>query len=301
MKRFVSKVAPLFVGLSLLGVACGGSSGGSLGPGPTGSASPGASPSVPPTGSQEPSETPSSNPSSSPSQSPSPQPDFTFEVWFLSSGHLFVTHRTEPFVPAVAGLALQALGVGPTSVEAGAGVSSAIPDGVAGRVSDLSGGTATVDLDPAFFEGNADTLRQREAQVVYTLSQYATISKVTFTSNGSAVDDGSWTRSDFEDLLPAILAESPLIGDRVSSPVTVSGTANVFEATVSLRILDENGDEIARTFTTATCGTGCRGDYSVAVAYSVDHEQAGTIEVFESSAQDGSMINVVDIPVTLTP
>ena len=102
-------------------------------------------------------------------------------------------------------------------------------------------------------------------------------------------------------MLPAILVESPIIGARVSSPVTVSGTANVFEATVSLRILDENGNEIARTFTTATCGTGCRGDYSVSIPFNVDRQQRGTIEVFESSAKDGSPINLVRIPVTLMP
>ena len=70
---------------------------------------------------------------------------------------------------------------------------------------------------------------------------------------------------------------------------------------MSLRILDENGKVVANTFTTATCGTGCRGDYSVSVHYSVDHQQDGTVEVYESSAKDGSAINVVDIPVTLTP
>ena len=80
-----------------------------------------------------------------------------------------------------------------------------------------------------------------------------------------------------------------------------AGTANVFEATVSLRILDAGGKEIARTFTTATCGSGCRGDYSVSVPYRVDRPQAGTIVVFESSAKDGRPIHVVRVPVTLTP
>ncbi len=94
--------------------------------------------------------------------------------------------------------------------------------------------------------------------------------------------------------------ETPIIGQRVSSPIVVSGTADVFEATVSLRVLDKSGTEIARTFTQATCGTGCRGDYSVSVSYRIDHEQPGTVEVFESSAKDGSAVNVVRIPVTLT-
>ncbi len=63
------------------------------------------------------------------------------------------------------------------------------------------------------------------------------------------------------------------------------GTHAVLEATVSVRILDSAGHEIARTFTNATCGTGCRGGYSVTVPYSVPRTQPGTIVVFESSAR----------------
>jgi hypothetical protein len=55
------------------------------------------------------------------------------------------------------------------------------------------------------------------------------------------------------------------------------------------------------TFTMATCGTGCRGDFDTDVPFSVDRKQPGTVEVFEVSAMDGSMINVVEIPVTLLP
>ena len=87
----------------------------------------------------------------------------------------------------------------------------------------------------------------------------------------------------------------------MSSPVTVSGTADVFEAMVSVRVLDSTGNQIARTFTTASCGTGCRGGYSVTVSYSVPRAQPGTIEVFESSAKDGQPVNVQLIPVTLAP
>ena len=58
---------------------------------------------------------------------------------------------------------------------------------------------------------------------------------------------------------------------------------------------------IAQAFTTAACGTGCRGDFSTQVEVPVDAEQPGTIQVFESSARDGSMTNTVEIPVTLAP
>ncbi len=101
--------------------------------------------------------------------------------------------------------------------------------------------------------------------------------------------------------LPAITVQSPVIGAQVTSPVTVSGTADVFEAVVSVRILDSAGHEIARTFTTASCGTGCRGDYSVTVSYSVPRTEPGTIEVFESSAKNGLPVNVQLIPVTMAP
>jgi hypothetical protein len=100
---------------------------------------------------------------------------------------------------------------------------------------------------------------------------------------------------------PAITVQSPASGARVTSPVTVSGTADVFEGVVSVRILDSAGHEIARTFTQASCGTGCRGDYSVAVKYTVSAAEPGTIEVFESSAKDGSPVNVQRIRVTLAP
>lgn len=145
----------------------------------------------------------------------------------------------------------------------------------------ISGGVATVNLPSAFYAGGRDP------------------AKVGFQRGGEALG-APLGRADYADLLPVILVSSPLIGQRVSSPITVAGTANVYEATVSVRILDATGAEIATTFTTATCGSGCRGDYSVAVSYRVPREQRATIQVHEVSADNGSRIHVVDIPVTLT-
>ena len=88
----------------------------------------------------------------------------------------------------------------------------------------------------------------------------------------------------------------------MSDPSTVvSGTANTFEANVRIRLLGENGEILVDTFTTATCGTGCRGDYSKKIKFQLDREQSGTLQVFEESAQDGSPINMVEIPVRLVP
>ena len=300
MKRLTSVV----LGLGLLAAACGAGSG-SLGPAP--SASPSASPSPSVT-------TPSPTAPSAPSPTPSPTGrPFTFEVWFADQDvHLFVSYRTEPFVQGVARLAITGLLDGPTDAELAAGISSAIPPGTALRDISIDGtGLLTVDLSSEFEAPSGSAAEMmRLAEVVYTGSQFNTVTGVNFRIEGEPITafashgivlDHPQTRDDFESLLPAILVDSPSIGQTVSSPVTVSGTANVFEATVSLRILDGAGNEIAHTFTTATCGTGCRGDYSVSIAYSVGTEQPGVIEVFESSAQDGSPINVVRIPVKLAP
>jgi hypothetical protein len=51
----------------------------------------------------------------------------------------------------------------------------------------------------------------------------------------------------------------------------------------------------------ATCGTGCRGTFDTDVSFSVDRKQPGMIQVYEVSAKDGSMIHVIEIPVTLLP
>lgn len=100
---------------------------------------------------------------------------------------------------------------------------------------------------------------------------------------------------------PAIVVRTPQPRDELLSPVTIAGTADVFEATVSIRILDANGGELAATFTTATCGSGCRGTFSEEVFFFTEDRQEGTIEVFESSAEDGSPLHLVSVPVVLVP
>ena len=288
----MKRLSIMIVAAGLLASGCASKGAGSLGPAPTGR----------PTESTPTATTPS--PTVSSTESPTPTPSgktVTFEVWFNFGDRLFVTERTVPFTVAVGQASLDALIAGPTAEEAKAAVSTSIPDGIRPDITALANGIATVDWNVSGIDFNADAGRRIQAQIVYTLTQYSTIQTVRFTEDGVSVSDKAFARKDFEDLLPAILVDSPIVGEQVSNPVTISGTANVFEAQVSVRILDENGNEIARTFTLATCGTGCRGDYSVSVSYSVDHEQAGTIEVLDYSAKDGSPENVMSIPVILTP
>jgi hypothetical protein len=242
----------------------------------------------------------SSPPPGEPPPPTAPQPSgsggtSSYEVWFVRDGKLFSAGRTGEATQAVATRALQAVGAGPSSAESGAGVKSAIVGGPQLALKGISNGIATVDTPAGFRSGAAAERRVREAQVVYTLTQYPTIRRVLFSGTTTPV-----SRKDFEDLVPPITVASPAIGQKVSSPLRISGTADTFEATVSMRILDAHGNELAKGFTTATCGSGCRGDYTTSLRYSAPADEPGVVEVYEDSAENGQRIHVVDVPVTLT-
>src|SRR5205807_10085752 len=136
----------------------------------------------------------------------------------------------------------------------------------------IANGTARVSLS-----SHAESDPLSDAQVVYTLSQFPTVRRVIV--NGQ--EGGPLSRTDLASQLPPIVVAMPAIGETISNPVTISGTADVFEGTVSIRILDQAGRRIANTFATATCGSGCRGTYSKSVSYSVSATQRGIIVVFE--------------------
>jgi hypothetical protein len=232
----------------------------------------------------------------------------TYEVWFNYDGYLFVTHRTEPFLPAVGAVAVEAVLEGPTNAEGAAGLNSPITPGTDLRSLRIDDGVATVDLSEEFTSEETPAIAVGSlSQIVYTLTQFDSIDGVLFQVDGIPITnfggyeiDGPQRRADFADQLPFILVQSPAIGQSVSSPIHISGTANVFEAVVSIAILDQQGRTVASTFTMATCGTGCRGKYSTDVRYDVPATQPGVVRVYEVSAMDGSPNHVVDIPVTLT-
>ncbi len=95
--------------------------------------------------------------------------------------------------------------------------------------------------------------------------------------------------------------KTPQPEDEIASPVTVSGTADVFEGVVSIRILDAEGQELAAMATQASCGTGCRGRFSATLAFVTQERQAGLVQVFEANAEGGPPASLVEIPVTLVP
>jgi Sporulation and spore germination/Immunoglobulin-like domain of bacterial spore germination len=245
-------------------------------------------------------------------QTEPPASTVTFQVWFANDEGLFVSHRTGPATPRVGTAALEALLEGPDSFEEGYGLRTAIPDGTQLLGLSINDGIARVDLTSEFETGGGSaSMQARLAQVVYTITQFPTVKGVVFSLDGEPIDvlggegiiiDHPLTRRDYADLLPAILVLRPALTEAVESPVLIRGSANVFEANVGIQVLDENGDVIAETFTTATCGTGCRGTFRIDVPFEVDHAQQGTIVLHDDDAAGtGAFPHEVRIPVRLLP
>jgi germination protein M len=238
--------------------------------------------------------------------------DVTYQVWFVNDEGLFVTYRTEPATPRVGTAALESLLAGPDTFEEGYGLSTAIPEGTQLLGLSIEDGIARADLTSEFESGGGTlSMQSRLAQVVFTLTQFPSVEGVVFSLDGEPIDvlggegiiiDQPLQRRDYADLLPAILVTTPALNQVVESPILIRGSANVFEANVGIQILDEDGNVIVETFTTATCGTGCRGTFRTTVAYQVDSEQNGTIVVHDDDAAGtGSFPHEVRIPVRLMP
>ncbi|MCX5116989.1 GerMN domain-containing protein [Micromonospora sp. NBC_00362] len=279
---------------SLLLGGCGTPRSGDLGPAPT--APP---PSVALTDRPEPTATRAVAPTPPPANRPpgpstaastgTRRPDpVTIELWYVRAGLLVPTRRTRPATVATSRLALTELAAGPSPAEAATGMITLLPTGV--EVTRIADGVATLRVPSV---GEPATRWLREAQVVWTLTQFPSVRQVRL-DDAAPVD-----RADYADLLSPIVVTGPIPGERVSAPLVVTGTATVFEATVSVRVLDAAGREVAAGFGTASCGSGCRGGYRVAVGWRTVREQKGTVEVYEVSAENGTRINTMAVPVVL--
>jgi hypothetical protein len=235
--------------------------------------------------------------------------------FFLGGGSgsagLVAVLRTVPATKAVATAAVSAVLAGPTAGETTRSISTAIP--VGSQLLDLSiaNGVATVNLSSEFASGGGSvSVLTRLGQVVYTVTQFPSVRSVAFQIEGrtasafgseGVVLDKPVGRADYLQLLPAIWVDRPAYNAAIGNPAHVTGSANVFEATFRVAILDGSGKILADVQAMATCGTGCRGTFDVSVPYAVAKAQYGTLRVYEPSAQDGTPVNVRDYRVWLTP
>ena len=93
-----------------------------------------------------------------------------------------------------------------------------------------------------------------------------------------------------------IIVSNPKENATISSPFKIEGRARVFENIVSIRLKDGDGKILFQGTTDAQSpDMGQYGSFSKEIKYTTP-ETSGTLEVFESSAKDGSEINKVTIP-----
>ena len=248
------------------------------------------------------------------STDPEPEPaQSRVAVYFLRGEKLGVGAR-QAEGEAVARAALEALLEGPSDEEREAGLTTEIPDGTELLDLAVADGTATVDLTGTFEDGGGSaSMQARVAQVVATLTQFPTIERVAFRLDGEPVTaiggegvavDPPLGRQDIEAQTPAILVESPAVGETVSSPLTLRGTANTFEATFRVSVTAADGSTLYDSFVTATSGSGERGTFDE--TFALEGATAGpvTLTVWEDNQSSGEggtppRMNVVEIPLVL--
>ncbi len=271
---------------------------------------PSTSPSASPPSAQ-PSASPTGKPPATPTPAATPAGTTTVKAYLLLGEHLVPVARVVPKTQAVARAAIEQLLLGPTNAEAKAGIGSTIPEGVLLLGITIRDGLATIDLSREFESGGGTaSMTGRLAQVVYTLTQFPSVDRVSFELDGEPVTvfsgegiilDAPSSRDDYLSSLPSIFVDIPAWGGTVGNPARITGVANVFEATFRMKILDSSGRTLVDEMVMATCGTGCWGTFDVTLPYTVGSKQVGRVVSYNLSAKDGSIEDLRSYPVTLVP
>jgi hypothetical protein len=185
-------------------------------------------------------------------------------VFAMRDGQLRAVVVEAPQTEATAAASLRALGID-------AGVT-------------IAAGTATVDFP--------DATQQQIAEIVYTLTQYASVQRVDVAAGKGL------TRTDVDpSYLPQIFIESPGVSAKVAKTFHVTGTAQVFEATFVVELKISNRVAVKQTVT-ASEGAPNRGTFDMTLTAPA----AGPAELvaFERSAENGAPLHTVTIPLTVT-
>lgn len=100
----------------------------------------------------------------------------------------------------------------------------------------------------------------------------------------------------------AILILEPGLASRATSPVRVSGIADpAFEQMLVVRLVLDDGTELALQPVMIEAGLGQRGPFSTEVAFVISSERNAVLQVFQRSPGDGGTLHLASVPVLLTP
>ena len=95
--------------------------------------------------------------------------------------------------------------------------------------------------------------------------------------------------------------DEPLDGATVALPIDVSGAADVFEAALTVDVLDATGARLCIRHIMATSGTGTPGTWSTTMAFPPpDASEPVTVRGYSFSAMDGSIENLVARDITVS-
>ena len=179
---------------------------------------------------------------------------------------------------------------------------------------------ATVDWSAEVLEGSGGSKVEALAiqSIVYTLTEFPTITKVRFTvegkasgtaSNGRGIEDfwGSvglsdqpWDREPEIEVLAPITLWTPLTGATSDGTLELSGLAQTFEANVGIFLLDAKGNVVVQTNATALEAAPAREPFTKTITFDPpSSSEVWTLKVFEASAMDGSLDFVEDRAITV--
>lgn len=100
----------------------------------------------------------------------------------------------------------------------------------------------------------------------------------------------------------SIGVREPRPNERTTTPVIISGDASVFEANLEWRITDSAGRVLANGNTTATAGAPARGTFTIVAAFPrPGSDTIAIVEVFDRIPRDGSVDEIVRVPIVVTP
>ena len=209
---------------------------------------------------------------------------------------------------------MTALLAGPSAKERAASprIRTLIPAGTELRGLEISDGLATVDLSGRFASaGGSVSVRGRLAQVTYTLTQFASVDRVTFKLDGRTRGRvlgrrdrlaKPVTRATYRDgFLPPMFVDRPAWGAAYPSGTHITGLANVPEAQFRITLIEPSGKWLFDGPVLATCGTGCWGRFDLPISYHVSAAEWGVLRVMDYSEAGGLPIDVREYPVYLRP
>lgn len=228
-------------------------------------------------------------------------------VVYLLKGEKLVAVTREAAAVDEPKAALVALMDGPTAAEKAAGMSSSIPAGTRVLGVRVASGVVTIDLSKQFDTGGGSlSMMSRVAQIVWTATRGDTARTVRFELEGKPLTvlggEGiilrdPQARADWESFAPPVLIDQPGSFDRVSSPLRVTGTANVFEAAFTIEVVDGDGLIVATRRVQASSGTGTRGTFDETITWTGGKPGSGEIVASFASPKDGKRVVAAEIPV----